>query len=90
LNSEDARSRIVVFRLTPDEYDALKKASGRARRSMSDFTRAEVLSAISARPQQDTLDEIRAELVKVQNSIRGLKELIVCMMPERRRSAGGR
>jgi hypothetical protein len=90
VNGTEPRSRIVVFRLTPDEYNALKKASARARRSLSDLARAEVLSAISATPQHELLRHLGEQLNEVQTDIRGLKELILCMMPERRRGVGGR
>jgi Mobilization protein NikA len=40
------RNRIVVFRLTDEEYESLKRASLRSGRTLSDFTRSELLMRI--------------------------------------------
>lgn len=43
------RNRIVVFRLTQDEYRTLKEACDRrGARNMSDFTRSEVLDYLQS------------------------------------------
>lgn len=41
------RSRVVVFRLSEDEYDSLKDAcSERGGRNLSEFTRSELMSSV--------------------------------------------
>ena len=43
------RNRIVVFRLSQDEYKSLKEACDRAgARNLSDFTRSEVLERLNS------------------------------------------
>jgi len=43
------RNRIVVFRLSQEEYESLKEACGRAgARNLSDFTRSEVLECLNS------------------------------------------
>jgi uncharacterized protein (DUF1778 family) len=43
------RNRIVVFRLSQEEYRSLKEASDKAgARNLSDFTRSEVLECLSS------------------------------------------
>jgi hypothetical protein len=43
------RNRVVVFRLSQDEYRSLKEACNRAGgRSLSDFTRSEVLDWVNS------------------------------------------
>jgi hypothetical protein len=43
------RNRVVVFRLSQDEYRSLKEASARAgARNLSDFTRSEVLECLNS------------------------------------------
>ena len=45
--SAKTRDRIIVFRVTQDEYRSLKEAcESRAARNLSDFTRSEVLGAL--------------------------------------------
>jgi hypothetical protein len=45
------RDRLVIFRLSQDEYQLLKAASERhGARNLSDFTRGEVLNALNSRP----------------------------------------
>jgi hypothetical protein len=51
------RDRVVVFRLTEDEYAALKNAcSERGERSLSAFTRSELLACARHSSLHDTLD----------------------------------
>jgi hypothetical protein len=43
------RNRIVVFRLSQDEYRSLKEACDRAgARNLSDFTRSEILECLNS------------------------------------------
>jgi hypothetical protein len=94
----DPRKRVVVFRLTEGEYMLLKNASSRARRSISDFTRAELLAIIAGMPHREGGDnQIQEQLSGLQTSLEDLKELVSCIIseirstPEREReSATGR
>ncbi len=52
------RTRTVIFRVTQTEYDRLKGACAAAgARTLSDFTRTEVLSSISTDSQGMTIPE---------------------------------
>jgi hypothetical protein len=47
MNSLEPRNRVVVFRLSQEEYQALKTAcSIRGGRNLSEFTRSELLAMI--------------------------------------------
>jgi len=49
-----ARDRVVVFRLSQQEYQTLKRAcDSRGARNLSDFTRTELLSAVPSYPMDD-------------------------------------
>ena len=51
------RDRIVVFRLTQDEYKRLRKAcSTTGARNLSDFTRGQLLDRAAARSRADHLE----------------------------------
>jgi len=53
------RNRLVVFRLSEEEYVRLKTASERnGARNLSDFTRGEVLSFLNVRVAGNFLDEL--------------------------------
>ena len=66
------RSRLVVFRVTPDEYDSLKRASSlQGARSISDFARAELL-----RPSREPMGEIRETLRELQGVLHSICELL--------------
>ena len=61
------RDRLVVFRLTKEEYRLLKSACVAAgRRSISEFTRAELLSIV----QSDSVDaSIRNKLLDIDHKL---------------------
>ena len=61
------RDRLVVFRLTKEEYGLLKSACAAAgRRSISEFTRAELLSIV----QSDSVDaSIREKLLDIDHKL---------------------
>ena len=51
------RDRIVVFRLTQEEYKRLlKDCSGTGARNLSDFTRTQLLDRVASRKQADRLE----------------------------------
>jgi hypothetical protein len=54
------RNKILIFRLTQDEYQALQTASSGAR-SLSDFARTKLLGSLEA-PGAPALDQHRMEL----------------------------
>lgn len=79
VSNEKTRNRVVVFRLTEHEYVLLKKASSRARRSLSDFTRAELLASMADREvgeQPGTIRQLRAQISELHASIESLKQLL--------------
>jgi hypothetical protein len=66
------RNRLVVFRLSQDEYDALKDACAeRKGRNLSDFTRTELLATV----RSDSLDHLMrkgfSEVDKRLEALRG-------------------
>ena len=52
------RNRMLIFRLTEDEYQNLQAASSGAR-SLSEFARAKLMSSISSSPIDLQLSEIK-------------------------------
>ena len=66
------RNRIVVFRLTQDEYDALRSVSAtRGARNLSDFARSLLLGAIDSTEQPES-----AALNEVCRALSGLQEVV--------------
>jgi hypothetical protein len=74
------RNRIVIYRLTQDEYQALKEACGRrAARSLSDFTRCEVLKPFlrpALRPEHHRSAGLKDEIAALKDSIANLNRLL--------------
>jgi hypothetical protein len=67
------RNRIVVFRLTQDEYASLQNACvHRGARNISDFARNALLSSMSG-DGQPPLDQRMTEL---ESSVRQIRELL--------------
>jgi len=78
------RNRLVVFRLSEEEYVRLKTASERnGARNLSDFTRGEVLSFLNVRVAGNFLDEkfssmeqsmaeLRATIIRLQSVLEGV------------------
>ncbi len=69
-----SRNRVVIFRLTQDEYDSLKDAcSEKGSRNLSEFTRSELLTV--ARPDsigamiRKRFSEIERKLGELQSSL---------------------
>jgi hypothetical protein len=60
------RNRTLIFRLTQDEYDALRSAShDEGSRSLSEFARVKLLSAVGAPPLHAQLSELRNTMVRL-------------------------
>jgi hypothetical protein len=72
MSSSLRRDRLVVFRLTQEEYRMLQAACAAAgRRSVSDFTRAELLSIV----QSDSVDaSVRDKLLEMDRKLDRLLE----------------
>ena len=59
------RNRILIFRLTQDEYDALQSASTGAR-SLSEFARAKLMSSLDAPPVDERLSELQIQVARIE------------------------
>ena len=76
------RNRVVVFRLTQDEYEDLKSASSmRGARNISDFTRSELLTSIEQerRPEaklDGRLLEVGQKLSSLESTVRHIAKLL--------------
>jgi len=73
------RNRIVVFRLSQDEYRSLKEAcESRGARNLSDFTRSEVLATLHAGTLAEHLTRrfalIEAQIATMQSAIARLDQ----------------
>ncbi len=60
------RNRILIFRLTQEEYDALQAASAGAR-SLSEFARSKLLTS---------LDPVGAQLSDLQSKVARIEQLL--------------
>jgi hypothetical protein len=87
VTGQKPRSRIVVFRLTDNEFSQLQRAAIRARRSLSEFTREGVLSAIRADVDRDAT-AVHDQLSDMQTVLRDMKELLRCMLSKTGISSG--
>src|SRR4051812_35348764 len=69
------RNRVVLFRLTQDEYDSVQKAcvEGSAR-SISDFARVRILGSA---PDSTSLAQIESTLAELSRSVENLTRLIM-------------
>ena len=67
------RDRVVVFRLSRHEYLTLKDAcSARGARTLSDFTRSEILSHLHF----DRFASIEQKIAELQSVVTRLKDLV--------------
>ena len=68
------RNRIVVFRLSQDEYDCLRAACVAAGgRNLSDFTRSELLTVVQTGNGGSTIER---EFVEINRKLSALQALI--------------
>lgn len=58
------RNRLLIFRLTQDEYETLHAASSGAR-SLSEFARAKLLSALDAPAIDQQLTELHSKVTRI-------------------------
>jgi len=78
------RDRLVIFRLSQDEYQLLKDASERnGARNLSDFTRGELLNALNSRADgnhveqtfssmEQSMAELKATMLRLQSVLEGV------------------
>jgi hypothetical protein len=76
------RDRVVVFRLTQDEYEELKTVcTVRGARNISDFARSELLIAIEQERRPDTqihgrLSDVDQKLSNLESKIQRMAHLL--------------
>ena len=58
------RNKILIFRLTQDEYQALQSASSGAR-SLSDFARTKLLSSLGEPAMDQHLMELKSTVARI-------------------------
>ena len=58
------RNRILLFRLTQDEYEALQTASSGAR-SLSEFARAKLMGSLGVQPIDVQLTELKTTVARI-------------------------
>jgi hypothetical protein len=67
------RNRVVVFRLTQDEYQDLKTVSSvRGARNISDFARSELLNSIG----HGRLSEVDQRLLNLESAVQRVAQLL--------------
>ena len=59
------RNRILIFRLTQDEYQTLQAASSGAR-SLSEFARAKLMDSLGASPIDTQLSELKNKVSRIE------------------------
>ena len=60
------RNRVLIFRLTQEEYDALQSASSGAR-SLSEYARDKLLRPITPSKIDEELSEIKSTVARLAN-----------------------
>jgi len=58
------RNRVLIFRLTADEYDSLRAASAGAR-SLSEFARAKLLGSLGVPAIHEQLNELKTQVSRI-------------------------
>ncbi|MBZ5723966.1 MAG: hypothetical protein LAP87_03130 [Acidobacteriia bacterium] len=86
LNKDQNRSRVVMFRLSPSEYEVLKSACLAANnRSISDYMRAELLDPLQSGSRgsstQRRFSEIGQALGELHSLIRDLSGRLSALEP---------
>jgi hypothetical protein len=60
------RNRILIFRLTQGEYDALRTASSeKGARSLSDFARGKLLGSLDAPTLDTQIVELKSTVLRI-------------------------
>jgi hypothetical protein len=58
------RNRIVIFRLSEDEYETLQSASSGSR-SLSEFARAKLMSSLGSNPIDTQLTDLKTTVARL-------------------------
>jgi hypothetical protein len=58
------RNRMLIFRLTEDEYESLQVASNGSR-SLSEFARAKLMGSLGPNPVDTQLSEIKTKVERL-------------------------
>ena len=79
--TSNPRNRVVVFRVSQDEYRALKEACDRrGSRNLSDFARSEILADLETGPLVEYVNQrfasVEQALAAVQSSLSRLNNLL--------------
>lgn len=85
------KSRMVIFRLTQAEYEALAEACASDGRSVSEFTRAQVLASLQAderQVMQSNISEVNQKLSALQSAVDALQRKLDGMSSEPENSDG--
>ena len=81
------RNRIVVFRVTQEEYNSLKTASAAAgSRNISDYTRSGLLELSHAHSVKDTIER---RFFEIDNKLDALQKLLSRLLSDRRVETSG-
>jgi hypothetical protein len=60
------RNRILIFRLTQDEYQTLQTASSeKGARSLSEFARGKLLSSLAAPALDEQITELKTTVARI-------------------------
>ncbi len=59
------RNKILIFRLTQEEYEALQSASAGSR-NLSEFARAKLFSALESPQVQSQLSELQSKVARIE------------------------
>jgi hypothetical protein len=62
------RNRILIFRLSQDEYETLQAASSGAR-SLSEFARNKLLSSLCAPPLDEQLTDLKTAVARIAEKL---------------------
>jgi len=68
MSVQKPRNRMVIFRLTEDEYESLQAASNGSR-SLSEFARARLMGSLQSSP-------LDAEISEIKTTVHRLAELL--------------
>jgi uncharacterized protein (DUF1778 family) len=66
------RNRILIFRLTQDEYAVLQAASSeKGARSLSDFARTQLFGSLETPPLGQDISELKATMARIAQMLEG-------------------
>ncbi|MCC6420271.1 MAG: hypothetical protein IT429_18715 [Gemmataceae bacterium] len=76
------RNRIVIFRLTQDEYDSIRNVStARGARNLSEFARSLLLGAVRQPERESVMAEMAGALSGLRESVQRMAERMDRMDP---------